>query len=335
METHPGDTNMNGLIGELGNTALVGHTGFVGSALRRQKSFAQCFNSGNIYAIREQQFECVVCAAAPGSMLEANTAPDRDRAKIQDLIGTLSSVKTDRFILVSSIAVLDDFAGGYDETTEHFQQELAYGRHRRELEAFVEAHFANSLIVRLPALFGHGLRKNFLFDLLNPVPSLLTMQRLETMQRSLDQGLADWVGNLYTLDPDIGMLKLDRASLNSGRMRVALEESITSLNLSATQFHHPATTYQYYSIDRLWDDIKIAARAGLTHIHLVTEPVVAADVHKRLTGQTMPETGARIHREDMQTAHADLWGATGPYLADSTSTLDRLGEFFAMERQMA
>ena len=43
----------------------------------------------------------------------------------------------------------------------------SYGLHRRLLEEFVESHFTNYLIVRLPGLVGPGLRKNVIFDLLN------------------------------------------------------------------------------------------------------------------------------------------------------------------------
>ncbi|SHN55994.1 hypothetical protein [Erythrobacter sanguineus] len=129
-------------------TGLIGHSGFVGGALLRQARFAACFNSATIAAIEGQSFGTLVCAAAPGSMFEANRAPTRDAAQIDALIARLSGVRAERFVLISSIAVLADFAGGDDEATQAFQQTLAYGRHRRALEAFVERHFANSLIIR-------------------------------------------------------------------------------------------------------------------------------------------------------------------------------------------
>ena len=165
---------MNGSVTTHHSNGLIGHTGFVGGALLRQAAFAVCFNSANIAAIEGQALGTLVCAAAPGSMLEANRAPERDAAQIAALIERLSKVRAERFVLISSIAVLADFGGGDDEGTQAFQQELAYGSHRRALEAFVESHFPNSLIVRLPALFGTELRKNFLFDLMNPLPSLLS-----------------------------------------------------------------------------------------------------------------------------------------------------------------
>jgi hypothetical protein len=326
---------MNGSVPPRYASGLIGHTGFVGSALLRQTAFAACYNSGNIAAIEGQSFGTLVCAAAPGSMLEANLAPERDAARIEALIAQLSTVRAERFVLISSIAVLADFAGGDDEGTQAFQQDLAYGRNRRALEAFVESHFPGSLVVRLPALFGEGLRKNFLFDLLNPVPSMLSAAKRDALLDAIDPALAAWSGALYTPDAATGLLRLDRAALNTDRRRAALADAVTALGMSATQFHHRETTYQYYPTDRLWHDIGIALEAGLSHLHLVAEPLTAAAIHAKLLGREMPETPARLHHEDMRTRHAELWGAQGPYQFDAATTLDRLAAFFARERAMA
>ena len=95
--------------------ALIGYTGFVGSTLARQARFGARFNRANMHESAGAPFATAVCAAAPGSMFEANTAPDQDRAAIHALIDQLSRIKADRFVLISSIAVLSDFAGGVDE----------------------------------------------------------------------------------------------------------------------------------------------------------------------------------------------------------------------------
>jgi len=315
--------------------ALIGHTGFVGATLARQAAFDARYNSATIAESAGQSFATVVCAAAPGSMLEANTAPEQDRAKIHALIDQLSAMKADRFILISSIAVLADFAGGDDEGTSAFQTKLAYGRHRRELEAFVEDRFADHLIVRLPALFGEGLRKNFIFDLMNPVPSMLKPDRIAQLKAALDTNLAGLVDDLFTLDAGTGFLKLNRQALAADVRRRALEEAVSELGYSATQFHNPATTYQYYEMAGLWSDIGVALEHGLSHLHLVSQPLAAARIHKALTGRAMPETGARLHREDMHTRHADLWGSQGPYQFSSDGTLASLTAFFAEQRTPA
>lgn len=313
-------------------TGLIGHTGFVGSALLRQTAFDACFNSANIDAIDGQAFGTLVCAAAPGSMVEANRAPERDAAQIDALIARLDRIDAERFVLISSIAVLADFAGGDEESTQSFQQDLAYGRHRRTLEAFVEQRFPGSLIIRLPALFGAGLRKNFLFDLMNPVPSLLTQAKRDAIAAALDGDLAAWLAALYTPDAATGLLRLDRAALDADPRRAALQAALEVLDATATQFHHRETTYQYYPIDRLWQDIGIALGAGLSHLHLAPEPLAAAAIHQRLTGRSMPETPARLHREDMRTCHAALWGAQGPFQFSAADTLDRLAAFFVQQQ---
>lgn len=334
-ETRQADCPMTDLANASGGTGLIGATGFVGGALLRQTTFDACFNSRNVDEIEGQSFSTLVCAAAPGSMIEANTAPERDRAQIHGLIDRLSKVHAQRFILVSSIAVLSDFAGNHVESTHAFQQSLAYGRHRRELEAFVESHFASHLVVRLPALFGRGLRKNFIFDLMNPVPSMLTPQKLETLCAGLPSQLSDWAVQLYKKGDATGLLKLDRDTMNHDARRPSFEAALRELGLTATQFHNRETTYQYYEIDRLWRDIGIAAQAGLTHLHCASEPLMAKDIHQRLMGCEMPDTSARLHLEDMHSEHGELWGTAGPYLFDAETTLKRLEAYYAAERAPA
>lgn len=314
--------------------AIIGHSGFVGGTLAQQHSFFAHFNTSNISDIGGQEFDTLVCAAAPGSMFAANREPERDREQINALLESLNAVRARRFVLISSIAVLADFAGKDDEGSKAFQEVLAYGRHRRALEAFVEDTFEDSLVVRLPALFGRGLRKNFIFDLLNPIPTMLTEAKLEGLSTVLVPSVFDQLRGFYAPDPATGMMKLDRAALDNDPMRASLEEAAITHGFAATQFHNPATTYQYYNMNRLWSDIEVVLGAGLRHVHLVSEPLKTASIHRRLTGRDMPESDACQHHEDMRTRHAELWGKQGPYLENADTVLDQLAAFYASERRI-
>lgn len=314
--------------------ALIGYSGFVGGTLSEQHAFSARFNTSNINAIAGQQFDTVVCAAAPGSMFTANREPDRDREQIDTLIEQLDSVKTRRFVLISSIAVLADFAAGDDESTRAFQKDLPYGRHRRALEVFCETRFPDFSIVRLPALFGAGLRKNFIFDLLNPIPSMLSKSRLESLLGQLPPALRNALARLYAPDTS-GMCVVNRDALNKDSNRPDLEAAVREMGMSAAQFHNPDTTYQYYDLTRLWCDIQVATKFELRHVHLVTEPLRASDIYSRLLGSDMPSSEAQLHREDMHTRHAALWGRDGPYLEDSRTVLDSLEAFFVAQRKAA
>ena len=50
----------------IGSNALIGYTGFVGTALARQHDFDAFYNSKNIETIKGEHFNLVVCAGAYG-----------------------------------------------------------------------------------------------------------------------------------------------------------------------------------------------------------------------------------------------------------------------------
>ena len=147
--------------------ALIGFTGFVGTTLLKQNMFEHCYRSTNIDEIDGKEFDVVVCAAAPAQKWIANREPVADLQKIEGLIAHLKTIRCKTFVLISTVDVFK-IPVGVDEDTVVDEAGLhAYGLHRRLLEKFVEEHFANHLIVRLPGLVGPGLRKNVIFDFLN------------------------------------------------------------------------------------------------------------------------------------------------------------------------
>lgn len=147
--------------------ALIGFSGFVGSTLLKQSSFSSLYRSTNIQNIEGQSFDTVVCAGAPAQKWLANKEPEDDLQKINKLIEHLKSIKCNKFILISTVDVFKSPNGVNEQTLVEEQGLHAYGSHRRLLEKFVESHFSNYLIVRLPGLVGPGLRKNIIFDFLN------------------------------------------------------------------------------------------------------------------------------------------------------------------------
>jgi hypothetical protein len=147
--------------------ALIGFSGFVGGTLLKQSNFEALFRSTNIHDIANREFDVVVCAGAPAQKWIANREPEDDRKKIDSLINHLRTVKCKTFILISTVDVFKNPIG-VDESTLVDESGLhPYGLHRRLLEKFVEQHFSQHLILRLPGLVGPGLRKNVIFDFLN------------------------------------------------------------------------------------------------------------------------------------------------------------------------
>ena len=326
FRAHAGEDMKTGMDG------LIGYTGFVGTTLMRQHGFDRRFNSRNIDDAAGAMFDTLVCAAAPGSMFEANRFPERDAARIDALIAQLDAIAgARRFVLISTIAVLAGFTAE-DESTAAFEASTPYGVNRRRLEQFVEQRFPDALIVRLPALFGTGLKKNFLFDLMNPLPTMVPQEGLDQLKDAAGPELSGTLASLYTPDPQLGAQVIGRARLDLSGKRRELEAIVSEAGLGALRFTNPASRFQFYDMTALWRDIGLGLDNGLSVLHLAPPPIAAGNIHQALVGRPMPETGARLHTEDMRTRHAALWGQEGPYISTASTVIESLRAFVASER---
>lgn len=135
----------------VGRRALIGHTGFVGGCIDKLNRFTDRYNSKNIETM-SGHYQLIVCSGARGKKWLANLDPNADASSIARLCKVLKNVTADRFVLISTI----------DADRKH-----PYAVHRKALESFVATYFPGASIMRLPALFGKGLKKNILFELLS------------------------------------------------------------------------------------------------------------------------------------------------------------------------
>lgn len=148
-------------------TALFGSTGFVGSNIRSRQHFDEHFHSRNAAESLGKSYELVVFSAAKAEKWRANQNAEADLQHIMELESTIAGFNAERFVLISTV----DVYGSPINVDESSPIEIAglhpYGAHRYRLEQFVRNLHPDALIVRLPGLFGPGLKKNVIFDLLN------------------------------------------------------------------------------------------------------------------------------------------------------------------------
>jgi len=155
---------------------LIGYTGLVGSNLGAQRRFDRLYRSTNIGEIRGQRFSLLVNSGVSAVKWRANAQPEADRAAILALWRELEAVDADVFVQISTLDVMP--RGAVDEETPVDDAELEpYGRNRRELERLAAARFPRCLCVRLPHVFGPGLRKGFVYDLIHSNALHLTDRR--------------------------------------------------------------------------------------------------------------------------------------------------------------
>ena len=298
---------------------LVGSTGFVGGNLLAKHTFAAECHSSDITAQYGTRPDLCVYAGVPAAMFLANADPEADLAVMRAARENIRQIAPKRLVLISSIAVLADSRGVYEDSPAQDTEGLpAYGKNRLQLERWVREDFPDALIVRLPALYGAGIRKNFLFDLHTITPAMLRTEKYSELAAK-----SPLVKSAYTL-ADNGFYKL-----NGTVDKAALKAFFAASDFNALAFTDSRSRYQFYNLGRLWSDMEAARAADVKLLHLCTPPVSAAEVYTAVTGK------ADWHNElpkppfdyDLRSRHAALLGGSGDYLCTKQQELDDITRF--------
>lgn len=297
---------------------LVGSTGFVGGNLAAKHTFAAACHSTDTAAQFGTKPELCVYAGVPAAMFLANADPEADLAVMASARENLRKIAPQRLVLISSIAVYAD-SRGKDETSPMQPDGLpAYGRNRLQLERWVREDFPTALIVRLPALYGVGLKKNFLFDLHTITPAMLKPDKYAELAQS-----SALVRDGYTL-ADNSFYKL-----NGTVDAAALREYFAGSNFNALAFTDSRSKYQFYHLAHLWQNIQTALQNDLTVLNLTTPPVTAAEVYTAVTGKAdwKNELPKPPFDYDLHSLHAELLGGKNGYLCTKQQELDEICAF--------
>lgn len=308
----------------MANDLLVGSTGFVGGNLLASHPFAAACHSSDVAQAYGSRPDLCVYAGVPAAMFLANADPEADLAVMRAARENLRRIAPRAVVLVSSIAVYAD-SRGRDEADEPGEEGLsAYGRNRLQLERWVREDFPGALILRLPALYGRGLKKNFLYDLCTITPSMLKPDKYaELAQRS------PLVRDGYTLAEN-GFYKQ-----NGAADPAALRAFFAANDFNALAFTDSRSRYQFYDLGRLWGDLCAAREAGLRLLHLCTPPVSAAAVYTAVTGKTdwHNELPGAPFDYDLHSRYSGYLGGSGPYLCSEEQELEDIRRFVRRRKE--
>jgi hypothetical protein len=205
-----------------------------------------------------------------------------------------------------------------EETDIDTEGLLAYGLNRYRLECMVRERYPDALIVRLPGLFGRGIKKNFIYDYINVIPYMLKEEKFEELKKRDGELIK------YYERQDNGFYRVNVSDAD----RDHLAGIFKKLGFSALNFTDSRSVYQFYDLSRLWNDINVALDAGLLLWHAATEPVSAAEVYKYLAGdEFINELGAGPADYDFRTVHDTLFGGDGGYIMRKDEVLSAIGQF--------
>jgi sugar phosphate isomerase/epimerase len=176
---------------------IVGYTGFVGLNLQQFYYFDKFYNSKNFNEASNKHFNTLFFCGIPAVKWYANKNPDEDTETIENIKKILNTITCDKFILISTIDVYENTCNEFKTMNEDYicdyNNNHTYGKNRYLFENYIINKFNNYHIIRLPALFGKGLKKNIIYDLINdnqinniPINSYFQWYNLDRLKKDID-----------------------------------------------------------------------------------------------------------------------------------------------------
>lgn len=266
-------------------TALIGYTGFVGSNLVEQHHFEKLYNSKNISEIAGQEIDLVVCAGVSAIKWLANQQPQVDIDNIEKLKQCLTKVKVKHLVLVSTIDVYDTPLAVDEDVVPDANKQDYYGKHRYLLEKWVseQANFKNYTIIRLPGLFGNHIKKNLVFDIMNPLAKSINQGLWNELQSKLTIQQQELILCHYTIDEFLNLQQKSGISLEDKKQLIA---AFNSAGFSTLNFTDSRSSFQFYNLANLWNDINnYAVKQKLSVVNLSSEPITTAELVHYLTNK--------------------------------------------------
>lgn len=301
-------------------TTLVGYTGFVGSNIcdAAGDQIQAVYNSKDIGEAYGTGPDLLIYAGLKAEKYLANSAPEKDMASICQAEENIERIDPKKLVLISTIDVFKVPKDVDERSPVNTEGLHAYGYDRYQLEIWARERYPDALIIRLPGLFGKKIKKNFIYDLIHVIPSMLKTEKFEELAAK-DGGL-----KRYYKRQDDGFYKVDVVDAD----REALKERFRWLGFSALNFTDSRSVYQFYNLAHLWQDMQTALRANLTLWHPAVEPVSAGEVYTYLTGELFVNELSGIPADyGYRTVHAGIFGGADGYIADKATVLGEIKDF--------
>lgn len=302
------------------HTALVGYTGFVGGNLAASHPFTALYNSRNITEAFGTRPDLLIYAGVPAAKYLANRDPEADWQAVHGAFENIRAIAPRQLVLISTVDVYADPQGVDENTPADTDAPGAYGRNRARLEALVRQAVPNCTVVRLPALLGNGLKKNFLHDILHPAPTMLMPDRMRQLESE------PLVARCYQ-PVDRGFVQV----CTSAAERAELDAWFAKQPFNALSFTDSSARYQFYDLSLLWRDLTVALAHRLPVLNLTAEPLCAADIYAALThgGVFENHISSNPVSYDMRSIHAGLFGGENGYCLSAADSMNAIRSFMA------
>ncbi len=302
---------------------LVGYTGFVGSNICLSHRFDGLYNSKNITEAYGTNPDLMVYSGVPAEMFIANNNPNQDLMIIEQAIENIKKINSKKVVLISTIAVFHDSVGKDEDSKVDSDCLNAYGRNRYYLENWVENNCSEYLIVRLPGLYGAGLKKNFIYDYIHKIPVMLNETKYKEL-REKENNLEKY----YYLQEN-GFYKCKADCIED---KIELKTIFYKVGFSAINFTDSRGIYQYYNLNKLWKHIETALLNNITKLHLAVEPISAGELYFNLTSEKFVNYLPKdIPKFDYRTKYSEIFGGKNGYIYTADDVISDVTKFISDE----
>ena len=298
--------------------ALVGYTGFVGSNLFHCGNFDAVYNTRNITDAFGTTPDLLVYAGLRAEKYLANNAPEEDLKQIENAEDNIRKINPRKLVLISTIDVFKVPSGVNENSAIDTNGLHAYGYNRYVLECWVRDRYPDALIIRLPGLYGANIKKNFIYDYINLIPTMLKEEKYLELSE-IEPALCE-----FYVKQSNGFYKVTVPDDKKEYLKTIFKE----IGFSALNFTDSRSKYQFYNLGNLWSDIHTALEAGLRLFHPATEPVLVSELYYYLTGNPfinfLPGTPANY---DYRTIHDYLFGGNNGYIGNKDDVMEDIRRF--------
>lgn len=306
---------------------LVGYTGFVGSNIAAEHDFTWRINSKNKEESWGKKPDLLVYAGLRAEKFLANENPEMDMASIMEAMDQIKKIDPKKLVLISTVDVYKEPVHVDEDTPVDLEGLLPYGANRYRLEQMVREMWEDALIIRLPGLFGKNLKKNFIYDYIHVIPTMLKKEKFQELAAKstlIEKAYRDLGNGFFKCN----LTEKENLTAKEQYAIEELKQEFLHLGFSALNFTDSRGVFQFYNLKNLWKDIQIALEKNIRLLNIATEPLSAAEIYQYLTKREFKnEILSNPPFYDYKSQFAELFGGKNGYFADKETILNEIAEF--------
>jgi len=299
--------------------ALVGYTGFVGSNIYAMGDFDGAYNTKNISQSFGTNPELLIYSGLRAEKYLANTNPSKDMELILEAEENIKKINPKKLVLISTVDVFKNPNLATEKSSIDTEGLGAYGYNRYLLEEWVRVNYEDATIIRLPGLFGNNIKKNFIYDMINIIPFMLKEEKY------IELSSKETILEKYYTRQDNGFYKVTDLTKDE---KENLKKLFLGIGFSALNFTDSRSSYQFYNLKNLWDDINTCLKNDIHLWHPATEPVTAGELYTFVTGREfVNELSSPIAQYDYRTIYDKVFGGTNGYISSKDKICKEIKAF--------